>query len=181
MKDVYDNIYSKYSTYNGEITDKINLILSQLDGIPLSSRIVDIGCGKGHYLRALKNHGYTNVLGVEFSEVCCNQYLTDLPHIESNIITYLTTTKVHFDFCICMDVLEHLSKSDVEVAIKGIVDKSTTSIIGIANHSDVFDGVELHLIQQDSDWWYNLLSQYTKHVTLLQPGNQFFVFKISNE
>ena len=39
---------------------------------------------------------------------------------------------------------------------------SSYSIICIANHSDIINGIELHTIQENELWWENIMSKYFK-------------------
>ena len=36
--------------------------------MPKSARILDIGCGSGSFLKALSEHGYTEITGIDLSE-----------------------------------------------------------------------------------------------------------------
>jgi hypothetical protein len=37
---------------------------------------------------------------------------------------------------------------------------ATHSILAIANHSDIWNGIELHTLQRDYVWWSNLIEKY---------------------
>lgn len=75
--------------------------------VPLASKILDIGCGPGVYIRAARDLGYTDVTGVTLSEddakVCTTNgfqtvlaSMTDLPQTDSSV-----------DFIWCRHALEH--------------------------------------------------------------------------
>jgi chemotaxis methyl-accepting protein methylase len=65
-----------------------------------------------------------------------------------------------FDILTCTDVLEHLDKSFIEDVLRLYSSLSTYSILAIANHSDIIDGVELHTIQENDTWWENYILKY---------------------
>lgn len=88
-----------------------------------SAKILDLGCGMGHYLYALKCLGYNNLVGVDTSisnvKFCRSQGLNV---IKEDALTYLKSHLDEFDGIIFNDVIEHFDKSEIiEIlfAIKG--------------------------------------------------------------
>lgn len=85
------------------------------------ARIVDLGTGLGHFLYFLREHGYTNILGVdvgkEVIEFCRRK---NLPVVESEIIAYLENLKEPADCFILNDVLEHQIKPTMWRMLEGI-------------------------------------------------------------
>lgn len=55
-----------------------------------NARILDLGCGMGHYIYALKKIGYSNVAGVDASEsnvrFCLSHHMNV---VQDNIVNYL--------------------------------------------------------------------------------------------
>ena len=103
--------------------------------------IMDIGAGR-HHLR--------DILGDDFI------------YHSTNVDTHLgdfDLTKPHSDVfgkwqaVACLDVLEHLEQNKVGIAIDNLRYASKRAVICVSNHSSVPHGVELHLTQQDGDWW----------------------------
>lgn len=64
-----------------------------------------------------------------------------------------------YDCLINLDFLEHIEKKYIDDIIKLFSDLSSYCIIAVANHSDIFDGVELHLIQENNNWWKSKIEQ----------------------
>lgn len=75
--------------------------------------ILDIGCGEGNFLAALKKLGYTNCKGIDFREeaiaVCRSRGLVAEV---SDARTYFEKSKEQFELIFAIDVLEHLSKEE---------------------------------------------------------------------
>lgn len=44
------------------------------------------------------------------------------------------------------------------------------ALLGIANHSSIHNGHELHVIQKGHRWWMQRVGQYFPHVELVQPS-----------
>ena len=90
-------------------------IIQQLPS-KVNSRILDIGCGHGQMLNALKVKGYNNIFGIDISEEsiahCINLKL-DVKKID-DIKNFTVDNEIEkFDFIIMTHVLEHLEKNTV--------------------------------------------------------------------
>jgi len=53
-------------------------------------------------------------------------------------------------------------RKNINNILKKISEKCEIAIFTIANHSDIINGVELHLIQKDEKFWTEILSQHFK-------------------
>lgn len=173
---IYDKLYlgGGYDDYH--ITDnegKWAVISKLLSDINFNS-VVDLGCGRGFYLRKLLELG-KDAIGVEFSKVCCEKYLNDVPYINEDIFSFCRQDRC-YDLTLCMDVLEHIEPSNISELIQGIRNISERAIIGVANHSDVLMGHELHLIIENHDWWYDKLKKYYNKVETFIFSERFYFF-----
>ena len=183
QKYIYDNIYATVKNYNfyDDIKNKyVDAFANLIDG-----KIIDAGCGEGIHLKRLLTKGY-DVFGIEISEVCCENFLKNIPHENIDILSYCNKGK-KFDGLICMDLLEHLDPSQIEETVESLSGIAPTAFFGIANHSDVINGVELHLIREDSLWWRGLLGKYYSKCYILSElsytSNEkiFFMIYCSND
>jgi SAM-dependent methyltransferase len=148
----------KDSAYNPAEPDKIELVGEWL-GRNTFKTIVDIGCGRGNYIKAL------------------DYKITGVDPIGGDIKSDILGLEGRWDGLYCMDVLEHISPEELESNLKHLVTFSDNALLGIANHSDVWNGKELHLIQQPADWWLERLSRHYSEVALTRYGERFFVFE----
>lgn len=138
--------------------------------------LLDVGCGRGHYLKALLNEGF-DVIGLEPSKYLCENVLKDFQVINEDILTYAKRNKVEWDGMYCMDVLEHIPKGKIDATLEALKTFSHKALFGIANHSDVVDGTELHLIQEYPAWWEAKLSEHYKSVELIYEPFRYMVFE----
>lgn len=79
-----------------------------------NSRIIDVGCGMGHFLFFLKNEGYKEYLGIDISreniEFCkANDFNVEL----WNIFDFFEETKDVYDVIVMNDILEHFNKDEI--------------------------------------------------------------------
>ena len=148
-------IYEKYLTSDNykdfdEISEQfeteMHIDQSIIKALPKDkkSKIIDIGCGYGRWLRYLQKSGYENITGVDVGEEQ-NRFLSQkkIPVIESDIINYLETTKDRFDVVTCFDVLEHFNKNEiVELLplVKNILTDRGVLIIRVPNGEAMFKG-----------------------------------------
>jgi 2-polyprenyl-3-methyl-5-hydroxy-6-metoxy-1,4-benzoquinol methylase len=152
-------------TYSAEHHIQYDYVLKNIFMFGLkSNKIIDIGSGRGHIIRLLnsckerlEDFSITSVDLKKFHGETVDEFIPcDLskPDNRGNLLNK------HYDILVCTDVFEHLEKSFIEDTIKMCAQLSKKCIFCIANHSDVFDGVELHLIQESDLWWENILNKY---------------------
>lgn len=121
--------------------------------------VLDIGSGRGHILDIIKHtkpeiqltsadlEKFHNVEGVNFHKInLCDQSTFNIPDT--------------FDLVTCLDVLEHLTEDVVDSVFYFFSVKAKFAVVSIANHSDIQNGVELHLIQKDLSFWQPIIEKY---------------------
>lgn len=121
-KAAHDAIAEKYyELYKDDVSDLkyFDLFLNDC-----KSRILDLGCGMGHYSNYMYNKGF-NVLGIDFSEKMINIAKKNNPNIDfiiSDICELKTIENQKFDGIVLAYVLQHLSKKEVLTLFKSIND-----------------------------------------------------------
>ena len=81
-----------------------------------NARFLDLGCGNGDFLLYLKNRGYKNITGVEYSgemKSISERSVEGIRIIESDATDFLRSTTEKFDFILCAHLLEHFEKTKV--------------------------------------------------------------------
>jgi len=105
------------------------------------ARILDIGCGAGHFLYFLKKTGYRNYQGIDISaqqvEVCRAKVT---PQVEvADAFQFLDGSKQAYDLIVAHDVLEHISKDKALLFVKNIfaaLKEDGTLIVRVPNMSN---------------------------------------------
>ena len=162
----YDKVFSD-ERYNLPDPQRLEFVRSWLKSKKVKD-VVDIGCGRGNYLIPLSKE--FNTTGVDPSAVT----IKGLKAEQGDILSYKGKHEAFY----CMDVLEHLQLHELVENIKALSKIAPVGLLGIANHSDMWNGVELHTIQEDSSWWSQALKGYF-NVRLLQDGQRYFIFEVS--
>jgi 2-polyprenyl-3-methyl-5-hydroxy-6-metoxy-1,4-benzoquinol methylase len=86
------------------------------------ARIVDLACGSGALLARLREHGYTNITGVDLSaeQVAFARY-RDIPHvIRADVFDFLAAHERTLDAAVAIDLLEHLTKDETLELLRGV-------------------------------------------------------------
>lgn len=183
-KEIYNHVYSNVKDYTVVPKElsvlKDNQVLSFLKDE--KTQVLDIGCGSGHYLQLMTENNIS-CFGIDVSDVCCLKHLKEYDFKVIDIVDFAKTRKKKFNSAICVDFLEHISEEDLDNVLSSITKVSNNVLFGIANHSDVLAGIELHLIKKDSDWWVDILSKYFKNIKKYPAilNNKFFFIEGGNE
>lgn len=117
FKEVCGDLDSEFETYYRYFQS------NYLRHMPASKdcRILDVGCGLGHFLYFLEKEGYRNYIGIDISE-------ENFKLLESrgfnvrlcDMLDFFRENKESFDLIVMNDVIEHLSKEEVMQALEGI-------------------------------------------------------------
>lgn len=112
------------------------------DKLPRSknSSILDLGCGKGIFLRYLKNKGYKNIYGVDLSPenvaICKDN---DLNVTLGDMLEFMEDADTKFDLVVMNDLFEHIEKREIISVlskIKRVLKKESSLLIKTMNMSN---------------------------------------------
>lgn len=105
-----------------------------------NAKILDLGCGMGHFLYFLEKHEYKNCFGIDISseniEFCKKQGFNV---VLSDVFEYLRNPNRSYDTIIMNDILEHFDKQEVVQLLNLIferLDKNGRLIIKVPNASN---------------------------------------------
>ncbi len=117
MDKAYEQKYHSIEEQNWWFVSRRHTILSLLKDTPKDAHILDIGCSGGVLLLALKEAGFTNVAGLDFSaeavEQCKSKGLTDVYIMDAHFPDF---EDEKFDLIISSDCLEHLEKDTIALS-----------------------------------------------------------------
>ncbi len=104
----YESYYSFFKTY-------ILFHLPSNRGI----KILDVGCGSGHLLYALKKDGYNNCFGIDLSKKQIDNAMLKVDRVElADVFQYLPNHEREFDVITLIDVAEHFDKDNLFKLLK---------------------------------------------------------------
>jgi SAM-dependent methyltransferase len=133
------------------------------------SKILDIGCGFGQILLALKKIGYTSLKGIDIDDEAINYCLRKGFNVEkiTDLIEFSMKSNERYDFIIMNHVLEHLEKGRIIETLVSIENNllSTNGLLFIAVPN-----------AQSNTGCYWAYEDFTHH-TLFTAGSLYFVLK----
>lgn len=159
-KTVYGDLFNteKYSRHN-ESEFRYQLVLDYLRNNEVET-MVDISSGRGVMLEMIKKE-FPNIKIIstdlkKFHEVEVDGfYEVDLSKKET-----LFSVDKKYDLLTCLDVLEHLDKSFISSVFEWFSEISKNQILTIANHSEIQNGIEIHTIQEDMNYWRPIVTEF---------------------
>jgi 2-polyprenyl-3-methyl-5-hydroxy-6-metoxy-1,4-benzoquinol methylase len=89
----------------------------------LNAKILDVGCGMGHFLKFLELKGYKNLYGVEISPEqveCCKANVTAHVVLTDSVIDHLMQQSQQWDCIVFKDVIEHVARAEVIPTLSAI-------------------------------------------------------------
>ncbi len=113
-------------------------------------KILDIGCGAGHFLYYLKKIGYSNFLGVDISQEMidyCKKNVSESVEYVADLNAFLKKNSESFDAVVMNDVFEHFIKDDIVVIlrlIKNSLKNGGTVIINTVNAACIIGNYNEH-------------------------------------
>lgn len=158
-KEIYKFLFKNLDWYNSDL-DCYNYkyVINELNKIHKFDSILDIGSGRGNLVKFILKQ-YPNIK-ISTSDIE-NFHNMELPFykIDLNDINTLKDIQKH-DIITCTDVLEHLPESSIKNVIEMFSKKCKVAIFTIANHSEIINDVQLHLIQKDLDFWRETVKEF---------------------
>lgn len=166
MRQVYEKAFSD-PQYNSGVsqTGQYRLIRDTVKRFSPAT-VIDVGSGRGNVLKAIHadNPGIVidtvdlkNFHGLQFVKT----------HYDLDVAVDSVEHIGKHDLAICADVLEHIPMESINRVLSSVKSMGINHVFTIANHSDVNNGVELHLIREAILWWTRLIEQ---HFIVIESG-----------
>lgn len=147
-KELYTDQY--FRKENAESNDASAAIVPiVLENVKVSS-VLDVGCGVGAFLRRFRNHGVTDIQGVD------GDYVPDWIKKVPSDYFYIHDLKQplrlgrRFDLVVCLEVAEHLPESAAPTLIDSICRHGDTVMFSAAVPGQ---GGVCHVNEQPHEYW----------------------------
>lgn len=161
----YSQFHEGTESHRAKVSTWLEPIIKPHLDMSRDARILDVGCGFGNALYALKRLGYDNVMGVEVSneqaDVCRQAGFT--VEVVEDSIAWLVNHPNQFDFIILFDVLEHVrveNQIDFLRALYTALKSGGKLLLTVPNANSILN----------SRWRYN---DYTHHSSFTEHSLRF--------
>lgn len=121
----YDDVYKESTIYSVDVEDAVwaTLWRQAASHVPPNSRVVDIGCGPGHFPTLLKGLNLESYVGYDFSATGIQQAKQRVPWAEFHCSDVLQMDQLpDADIYVFLETLEHVTQ-DLEMLQKVPVGK----------------------------------------------------------
>jgi len=149
---IYDSDYYDYSVDDPAIRSVGTISESIIDDFAPRS-VIDVGCGSGALLNALRNRG-CDVLGLEYSDaalrLCRRQHV---PVLKFNLEKDSFTNRRTFDVLISMEVAEHLPAKTADRYVKLLASLSSVIVFTAAPPGQGGRAGTDHINEQPPFYW----------------------------
>ena len=180
---VYDEIFKKesYNVHDSDI-DRYHFVIDEVINNNFKT-IIDISSGKGNLIKLLLNLNQD----LKITSTDINKYHSfDVEFFEidlsNNIANNENLKNKKYDILTCLDVLEHLEEKYIDGILKSFSLLSNRVLLNIANHSDIQNGVELHLTQKNFEWWNSKIENYFNIESIeVKYNNRLYVYNLKTK
>ena len=181
----YSELFSSEAYNNDDHRSELfNTVANRVP--PETKSLIDVGSGRGRLIHTVCR----KIEGIEVTSLDLANFhnIPSATFIKANLseksqreeILFLFQDE-KFDALTCMDCLEHLDKSFIDDVLFLFSKIAKRSIFTIANHSDVWNGIELHLIQEEPEYWRKIISEHSVITEEMTPHFRCTLFDCSNE
>lgn len=114
--------------------------------------VLDVGCGTGIYLSHFKEKG-VSVLGVDASDAVLEKLKINRDEIIISDIRKGFKPPKKYNLCICLELAEHIPKSNSKALVEILTDSSDTIVFTAAPPGQ---GGQNHINEQKREFWIKL-------------------------
>ena len=118
------NAGSRGTNSNLRLTDSLRKSLEKNYGNPLTpfrgGKLLDLGCGEGHFLDFVRDEGFSNYLGVDHDPEAI-RVCQEAGHavILSDVLDFFNASQEDFDVIAMNDLIEHFEHSNARLLVGG--------------------------------------------------------------
>ena len=126
------------------------------------TKILDVGCGDGSFLRGLKSRGFNDLTGVDFTTVDLSIPSGDIKYV-SSYADDMPFQDDEFDLLSSAEMLEHIHQDSIHDVLKEFKRVCKGTLLLTCTHresGEVHNGKNLHFLVRDRKWWIDILSEY---------------------
>lgn len=121
------------------------------------SSVVDVGCGTGHWLKAARNLGATEILGIDGAWASNSQLAIPSQNFRAHDLATPLCLERRFDLALSFEVAEHLPQSAARTFVESLCAASEIVVFSAAIPGQ---GGRHHLNEQWPEYWAEVFQQF---------------------
>jgi GT2 family glycosyltransferase/SAM-dependent methyltransferase len=119
--------------------------------------VLDVGCGTGHFLRAFREAGVSDISGIDGDHVPRDQLVIEPDHFVTCDLSQGFDLKRRYDLVVSLEVAEHLPPGSAESFVASLVRHGSVVVFSAAIP---FQGGTAHLNEQWPRYWAELFARH---------------------
>ena len=151
-----------FGMHEAESEGSAEIVLGALFKHLRPESVIHIGCGRGTWLRAARELGVGQILGVDGEDVEQEDLIIPLETFRAMDLSQPLEIHERFDLCLCLEVAEHLPFKESERFVRDL----TTLSAGVLFSAAVpYQGGKGHINEQWPEFWALLFRRlgYSAH------------------
>jgi SAM-dependent methyltransferase len=147
----YDNNFYNAQMNGSYVSAKFYAAL--LSNLFIPSSVVDVGCGRGTWLKAFKEIGAMRLVGLDGEWNTQDNLVDSTIEFNATDLNHLRANGQKFDLAMSLEVAEHLEPGSATTFINFLTDLSDVILFGAAF---IGQGGENHINEQTHSYWAKL-------------------------
>lgn len=154
-----DSTFYVHTTELHNMTSPNIIVPLVLELYPTIKSVVDFGCGLGTWLRAFKEHGAQEILGLDGKWFDRSKLTKNINESEFRIVDLEAPVQLNktYDLVISLEVAEHLPEKAADTFVKSLVNSGKVILFSAAIPGQ---GGQNHINEQYPEYWEKKFSQY---------------------
>jgi len=165
-RDIYDNGF--FDSYSAGALGSARVVAPLVCDLIHPRRVVDVGCGRGEWLRAFQEIGVDFIQGLDGDYVGRNTLLISPESFVSADLAKLAKIPGDYDLAVCLEVLEHLSAQSGRNLVAALTEAAPVVLFSAAVPGQGGAG---HVNEQWPGYWRKLFAGHG--FRLLDPIRRF--------
>ena len=149
--EVYDDDFYEHGFGTPQMSsESARIYTDHLTNFFLPKSVIDLGCGRGVWLKAFKDRGATKLIGVDGDWNSQDKMLDEEIIFQSADLNNLQSEPERYDLAMSLEVAEHLVQASSEDFVGYLTKSSDTVLFGAAYENQ--GGIN-HINEQKHSYW----------------------------
>ena len=148
-------LYGKgfYDSFERSTFESADVIVPTVMQLLAPRNVVDVGCGRGIWLRVFLDHGVSRIQGLDGDHASADNLFIPRANFTPMDLTKPFSIGDHYDLAVCLEVAEHLPDSVAEGLVRELTRAAPCVLFSAAVPGQ---GGQHHINEQWPEYWHEL-------------------------